>query len=268
MRLAVTRADVGHRSSLPLKWRMAKRILSESNLKALFVINPSVNDVPSSWYSPDRLARLRYLPDPAGHTVIGSKSNSRATMGLPSTAVVVLVFGSIDERKGIESLIGTLTAESDLEEYVVVVAGSQTAEMRKQMRESPYIELQARNRLIVLDRFLNDTEQGTLFTAADIVWVGYRSHIYMSGVMVLAGRAGLPVIGTVDGEIGRLITKHGLGAVAKIDEPAEVARALRVLRDRTARAEMGNRAQLTFASHTVENFGTSILAAFDTPQAF
>jgi hypothetical protein len=101
-----------------------------------------------------------------------------------------------------------------------------------------------------------------LFAAADVVWVGYRKHIYMSGVLVLAGRAGLPVVGTIEGEIGQLIMKHGLGSAARIDRPAEVATALRAMLDPSIRAEMGERAKRFFAQHTVENFGTRVLSAF------
>ncbi len=89
------------------------------------------------------------------------------------------------------------------------------------------------------------------------------NHIYMSGVMVLAGRAGLPLVGTKDGEIGRLITEHGIGVVAVIEQPGDVAQALRNLCDARRRITMGQRAQMAFAEHTPENFGTSVLSAFD-----
>ena len=127
-----------------------------------------------------------------------------------------------------------------------------------------YARLHAEKRLIVLDRFVSAAELGSLMAASDVVWVGYRNHVYMSGVLVLAGRAGLPVVGTAEGEIGRLITRHALGTVARIDHRTEVANALRELLDGATRMEMGRRAEIAFENHTVENFGARILSAFDS----
>jgi glycosyltransferase involved in cell wall biosynthesis len=265
MRLSIDRTGSAASASMPWKWRMARRILGDSNLKALFVINPSVKDVPQSWYTPKLRSRLRYLPDPAEHAGGSSRHESRIAFGIADTTVTILVFGSIDERKGIDALMGSLATERDLDDYTVILAGKQSESMRAQMYAPVYAQLRSQNRLIVIDRFVSDMEQGDLFAAADVVWVGYRNHIYMSGVLVLAGRAAVPVIGTSGGEIGKLIEEHGIGVAARIDRPTEVTRALRTLRGKGIRETMGRRAQLFFAGHTVENFGTSVLNGFDSP---
>jgi hypothetical protein len=85
----------------------------------------------------------------------------------------------------------------------------------------------------------------------------------MSGVMVLAGKAGLPVVGTAEGEIGRLIVEHHLGAAVNIEKPGEVAHAINGMFNAVLRMEIGQRARQVFADHTVENFGTDVLMAFD-----
>jgi len=121
-------------------------------------------------------------------------------------------------------------------------------------------------RLIVIDRFLTDADRNMLFTAADIAWLGYRNHIHMSGVLVLAGMAGIPILGTPEGEIGRLIAQFDLGIPARIDHPVEVAMGLRAMLDSRQRHEMGQRARAAFASHTVENFGAEVVAAFQVLQ--
>ena len=264
MRLAVPKSDANVKSALPWKWRLAKRVLRGPNLKALFVINPSVRDIPTNWCAATLLAKLRYLPDPAEQKINGSRKESRAILGLCDGDVAILVFGLIDERKGIDSLLANLSSQNNLSNYVVILAGKQSAYMHNQMQTSLCVDLLSRKRLIVLDRFLTDAEQSLVFTASDVVWVGYRNHFYMSGVLVLAGRAGLPVIGTTEGEIGRLITEHNLGAVARMDRSAEVTLALRAMLDARRRNQMGRRAELAFASHTVENFGASVMAAFQS----
>jgi glycosyltransferase involved in cell wall biosynthesis len=265
MRLQVAQDAANGRPPMSMKWRLAKRILASPTLKMLFVINPSVEHVPPNWFSSAIRSKLRYLPDPAD-AIAGTRAESRAALGIADEQVAILVFGSIDERKGIDSLLTSLAPQNDLDSYVVILAGRQSANVRDQVQAAACAELLSRKRLIVIDRFLTSFEQNRVFAAADVVWVGYRNHVYMSGVMVLAGNAGVPVLGTPEGEIGRLIAKYDLGITARLDRPAEITSALRALLDAHKRAEMGEKAQSAFASHTVENFGAKVTAAFDSLQ--
>lgn len=263
MRLAIPRMESPEYCVKNCKWRMAKRILRQSNVKALFAINPSVLDAPSTWCSTTIRSRLRYLADPAEFIGSSDRAIARSALGLTADSVAILIFGSIDERKGVDVLVGALASEEGLKDFVVVLAGRQCSSFRQQMGSSDFVHLQSQGRLIVLDRYLDEAEQGEAFAAADVVWVGYRDHIYMSGVLVLAGTAGLPVIGMNEGEIGRLISTHGLGAAAASDQSTDVARALRVMLESTGRREMGDNARRVFRDHTVERFGDTILTAFD-----
>jgi glycosyltransferase involved in cell wall biosynthesis len=262
MRLKVGQSSDKQKLPLPLKWRLANRVLRSSTLRALFVINPSVQDVPSYWCSKTLLSKVQYLPDPAEYEIAGSRRESRTALGISDKEVAILVFGLIDERKGIDSLLSSLSLRDGLESYVVILAGTQSAYIRGELRKGPFAKLVSCKRLIVIDRVLAAAEQNLVFTAADVVWVGYRNHAHMSGVLVLAGRAGLPVVGTREGEIGRLIEKYGVGIAAGIDQPAEVDVALRAMLDFRTRTEMGRKAQCAFAGHTVENFGARVMAAF------
>jgi glycosyltransferase involved in cell wall biosynthesis len=263
MRLAVSPSDSGAGPEMSLKWRMAKRILGGRTLKALFVINPSVEDIPLDWWPREIHSRLRYLPDPAVSAEVVSRDQSRANLGLTDDVLAVLVFGSIDHRKGAESLLAALTAQTSLDRYVVILAGKQSDDVQCKLQSPLYAELRLKKKLIVFDQFLNDLEQRAVFSAADVVWVGYRNHVFMSGVLVLAGRAGLAVVGTNEGEIGRLIKRHSLGLTVHTNEPTEIIEALHVLYDGETRAEMGKRGRRAFETHTVENFGAMVLGAFE-----
>ena len=262
MRLAVPKNASNCSAPLPWKWRLAKRVLGAKNIKALFDINPSVQDVPAKWLSAALLSKLRYLPDPAEYEAAASRTETRASLGLSDADVAILVFGSIDERKGVDSLLSNLSSHSNLGNYVVIMAGKQSVCVQRQMQTAPCRDMLSRKRMIVIDRFLPDAEQNIVFTASDVAWVGYRNHRYMSGVLVLAGRAGLPIVGTPEGEIGRLIAEYKLGIAANIDRPAEVYGALHAMLDARTRAEMGQKSRSAFAGHTVENFGANIMAVF------
>jgi glycosyltransferase involved in cell wall biosynthesis len=261
MRLGVGQREITLKSTAPLKWRVAKRVLGSPTLRTLFVINPSVQDAPANWLSDVSFRKLRYLADPTDYQPSAARRQSRADLGISDGDVAVLVFGTIDERKGIDSLLNSLESQNGLDNYVVILAGRQSAGVQNLLRTSRYTE-RLNRRLIVIDRFLPEAEQDLVFAAADVVWVGYRNHVYMSGVLVLAGRAGLPVVGSPGGEIGRLITKHSLGVVVRIDRPAEVGAALRSMLSYDTRSRFGQTAQAIFADHTVDKFGASVMAVF------
>ena len=263
MRLSLARDTSTDFTRLPRNWRLAHRILDQPHLRALFVINPSVDDVPRNWYSDKARSRLRYLPDPAESPQIELRPAARLALSVSERSIVVLVYGWIDGRKGADSLVQTLAQESDLEDFTLILAGEQSEDTRGLMSTAPYRHLRATHQLIVLDRFLSSDEQQSVFAAADVVWLGYRQHMYMSGVLALAGRAGLPVLGTKDGEIGRLIESNGLGIIIALDRLAEIAQALRVMRNAATRKEFGERGRRHFATHTVDNFGDTVLSAFD-----
>jgi glycosyltransferase involved in cell wall biosynthesis len=263
MRLSMDRNDGGGIPRFPFKWRLVRRILAQPNLRSLFVINPSVADVPAAWYPNKLRSKLTYLPDPAEFNTQISHSEARTTLGIGDGAYVVLVFGTIDERKGVDALTTALVLCEELSNCVLIVAGKQSASMRNQMRQPLYNRFRSLRRLIELDRVLTDAEQTTVFRAADVVWVGYRHHVFMSGVMVLAGKAGLPLLGCTEGEIGQFISKNDLGAIVNIDRPTEVATALLRLCDKETRLQAGQRALQTFAGHSVDNFGMSVLSVFD-----
>jgi len=261
LRLDIDESRSAPRSPSGLKWRLARRILGGKTLRMLFSINPSVQDMPSGWCSPALSSKLRYVCEPAEFHPAGGRDEARTALGIDAGKIAILAFGVIDERKGIDSLLNALVSHEDLENYVVILAGRQSAGVRNQLRIAPGADLESSNRLIVMDRFLTDIEQNALFTAADVAWLGYRNHIYMSGVLVLAGRAGMPVLGTRHGEIGRLIAKYGLGLSVSVDRPAELTAALLEMRDARTRTEMGQRARTAFAGHTAENFAAEILDA-------
>lgn len=264
MRLRVAQNPDGGKTPLPFKWRMADRVLGDSHLQALFFINPSVREVPASWLSIKRIPKLRYLADPAEHNVTALRSNSRGALGVADDDVVILVYGLIDERKGIDALLTILATRRDLSNYVVILAGMQVANVTSLLQTEQYAELLSQRRLVMLDHFLSDVEQAIVFAAADVVWLGYRNHLFMSGVLVLAARAGLPLVGTAEGEIGWLIKKNELGAIASIDKPEEVALALTAMLDPERRTKSGQRARSAFAHHTVETFGDTVLSALNS----
>lgn len=245
-------------ASQPWKWRLTGRLLRQPSLRALFSINPSVQDAPASWFAGSS-EKLRYLPDPAEQRTSRDRATARARLGIEADSLAVLVFGTIDERKGLEILIDSLVNAPHLARFVVIVAGRQSPSIRERMRSGASAQLRGKKRLIELDRFLSDDEQAMVFAASDVVWAVYVDHQYTSGVLVLAGQAALPVISSDVGEMAWMVHRYGTGLLVRGFERSEVASALASLQDEGVRAAYGERAKTAFALHTPGTFVAAVL---------
>jgi glycosyltransferase involved in cell wall biosynthesis len=265
MRLSVPLDASEHKSLMPRKWRLAMRLLGNEHLRALFVINPSVARLPTAWCPPELRRKLVYLPDPARLEGNGDRDGFRAKLGISADALVILVLGAIDERKGVDVLIDCLATDAALNAYSVVIAGRVAENVRIYLESSVPLALGEHRRLFVIDRFLEDSELPHCLSSADAVWLGYTKHNYMSGVLVLAGIAGLPVVGTKSGEIGDFIERYQMGVSVDVNRTEDLAAGLRRLLDGETRRCMGSRGRKAFAAHTVENFGDLVLDAFAKP---
>ena len=74
-----------------------------------------------------------------------------------------------------------------------------------------------------------DSRKRQILAAADCMWVGYTDFYGMSGIMVLAGRHAVPLIGSRDGLIGYIVGRHGIGEVVQPQNRSSVVEALRRL---------------------------------------
>jgi glycosyltransferase involved in cell wall biosynthesis len=258
MRLRVSEGT-GAFTPIPWRWRCARRLLASGSLRALFAINPSVKEVPAGWLSGEARAKLHYLPDPAEPIPAIDRGASRRQLKLPEQGLVILVFGAINERKGVFELVRALLSDATLDSYTVVVAGVQSDPVRQWILNGPGSQLRERGRLCVIDAVLTDAEEAFLFSAADVVWLGYIDHQFMSGVMVQAARSGLPVVACNRGEMGQLVTRHQLGMAVDPARIPEVQAALRALTKESLRREIGNRARSVFTRNTPGNLQDVIL---------
>jgi glycosyltransferase involved in cell wall biosynthesis len=262
MRLsAVTAAKPGR---VPWRWRLARRLLSARSLSTLFSISPSVQTLPQAWLASATAAKLRYLPDPAEHRGALDRAEARSRLGLEPDQLAVLVFGSIDERKGVARLAAALAGDARLDRYVLVVAGAQTPELRAAQASGAMEELRRRGRLIAFDRTLSDAEQTWLFAAADVAWLGYERHLFMSGVLVLAGHSALPVIATDFGETGAFVRRHGMGLLVDASGSDSVCGALVALMDAATRREFGARSKAAVEEHSPRRLKVDLVAAIES----
>ena len=166
-------------------------------------------------------AAVQYLADPFPDTRANEPQLARARLGL-GAGKHLLVYGAISERKGIQELVTGLAQRRGGDKPTLVIAGEQDDETRAFLGSSEALSPAA----VVMDRFISAEDELDLFSACDVIWLGYKGHYGMSGVLVQAYRFGKPVIATADGLIGWFCRTGELGPVVEDLSVASINAAL------------------------------------------
>jgi glycosyltransferase involved in cell wall biosynthesis len=146
---------------------------------------------------------------------------------------------------------------------MVLAAGKPDEDIATLLSSSRCRELQASGQLLIRTKFHNDETEARVFSAANVVWLGYIGGAYgSSGILYQAGSASLPVISTVDDLIGLAVRTHKLGIALDAAVVASVADAIRRLRqDDSLLRDFGENGRRIARSHTGTSFATSICDA-------
>lgn len=198
-----------------LKARLFVRAIRTAGLRTLLTIDPTLTE----WWTAiarghagraPRDAAIDYLADPFPDACAAEPALAKARLGL-GEGRHVLVYGAITARKGVFELACALAARpGDAHAPTLVIAGAQDEDVRGPLREAVAKLVPAP---VVMDRFISGETELDLFSACDAVWLGYKGHYGMSGVLVQAYRFGKPVIATADGLIGWFCRTGELGPV-------------------------------------------------------
>ena len=202
--------------------------------------------------------KIGYLADPVDAIGSTGRNEARARVGIPTDAVVVLIYGTLTSKKGLQYLLPAIRTLRRTNLHVLCV-GVPDAEFRSLLSGSDANILMQAGRLHLIDRWADGATEVLAFTAADIVWLGYVGHWQSSGVLVQAGRAQLPSIACDAGIIGWTTVRHQCGLVVPVREREVVGAALEVLAASPAlRANLGRNGSRAFAAHTADNAGAII----------
>lgn len=247
-----------------IKEKLFLRLFRDKRLKALFSIDEALVRYVQQ-IRPGLSKRLRFLPDPAELSGTVPRESSRQRLGIPDDAMVVLVYGSLTLRKGIDTLLRAAEEHNFPREVHILLAGRQDREVRALLLSSPAKALREAGRLHEQDRFLSEEDEYMVFKASDVVWLGYRGHYAMSGVLVQAGMMGLPVVACAEGVVGWLTLKHELGVAVSVDDVEAVSRAIAELAGSPeAAASYGENGKHFSALHTAEDFSRAINRSLQT----
>jgi glycosyltransferase involved in cell wall biosynthesis len=202
-----------------IKARLFRSAVKSAGMKTLLSIDPTLLEW-CSHAAPKGGAAIEYLADPFPDAQAEDPSLARRHLGL-AAGRYLLVYGAITERKGIRELVEALANKEDAP--TLIIAGEQDAGTRMYLRAAA---ARLSHQPVVLDTFITNDVERDLFSACDAVWLGYKGHYGMSGVLVQAYRFDKPVIATAEGLIGWFCRTGELGPLVEDLSPASIAHAV------------------------------------------
>jgi glycosyltransferase involved in cell wall biosynthesis len=210
-----------------MKQKLFESFLSKPTVQRVLTIDPTLANfaqkrasLRSCW------EKVSYLPDPVAPPIHGDKHASRVALGLSGQAPLVLIYGAIDTRKGVEPLLRALASLPATGSPSVILAGEMSSSIRLFVATAECQLLIDQGRLTLFERYVSEEEERHLLLASDAVWLGYVGHFAMSGVLVKAAQYGRPVIATKRGLLGWFARDLPGAQVIDVEQPAQIRAAL------------------------------------------
>lgn len=202
------------------------------------------------------------LSDPVKqYDLIGSQIEAqKQLLGIADSRKIFLLFGYLDERKGIEPVLDAIAmlSREDSQQVTLLLAGPIGSEFRTTV-EARIACLATKAQIICHFKTLRGSEIQTFFAVSDFVLTLYRKHVGMSSVVVRAALSQKPLISSDFGYLGNLVQSQHLGLTLDSESPNAIHEAFRqALRgqidfDRRAAEKLAN-------ENTARAFAEQILA--------
>lgn len=205
--------------------------------------------------------KLSYIPDPVIMDLQIEKEDARKALGMPTESKVILIYGSVTERKGVKEAVAVILAAEN-KDISLLIAGKFSKEVCEFLSSAVCNTLADNGRLFKYDKFHGKEEESVVFSASDIVWLGYKSNfVGSSGVLYQAGEYGLPVVARKSGLISWLTAKYDLGVICNPDDVKETAKALeKIVEDKKWMEEKRLNCQFLASSHSSRNFEKGVIS--------
>jgi glycosyltransferase involved in cell wall biosynthesis len=211
-------------NALRKKW-MLRRILDKPFLNTVFSLDKSAVTVIKSI---SKKTTILPISDPVrSYEVSVSEVNSlQNELGLNQNKKTLLLFGFLDDRKGIEKVISALELmdSTDLKQVQLVLVGVIATDYQEKIehliRELP-------NSIIVKTAFeeVKGAKTQQYFELSDYVLALYQQHVGMSQIVIRAAISRKPLISSDYGLVGKLVSEKALGITVDSANPEEIAKA-------------------------------------------
>jgi hypothetical protein len=156
--------------------------------------------------------KLKFLHDPKEFNFNFNKYYSRKKLGIPKKSILILVYGALIESKGITELL-SIFKDSKLDKDIkIILAGKQFGENKSFLLNNKFINnLKLENKLFIFNDWISEEKEALLYSATDIVWIGYKNYSYPSGVFYQAIQKSIPPLISNGGIIDNLNKELNVG---------------------------------------------------------
>jgi glycosyltransferase involved in cell wall biosynthesis len=140
------------------------------------------------------------------------QSIARKILNFSQKKRILLFFGLIRDYKGLDLLIDAFSLLS--KSYQLVIAGEPYGSFKKYQKKIDTCCI--KNRIKVLNKYINNKEVQLLFSATDILVLPYKSAS-QSGVISIAYNFEVPIVATNVGGLIETIEKFNTGVICKAE---------------------------------------------------
>ncbi len=244
---------------------LLERMLSNPTLSTLFCLDhsavPAIQKLTSS-------VKVLPLPDPVRRYASAPErvEKLRQSLKVKPNRKIFLLFGWLDERKGIEPTLDSLEQISaqDSSQITLVLAGPMTDNYRVTI-ETRLSTLKSEAQVIGHFQEIKGTAIQDFFDLTDFVLTLYQRHVGMSSIVVRAALSVKPIISSDFGYMGHLVASEKLGITLDSESPDAIQQAFQMALRSGVPASQSAMNQLA-EENTAEAFAEQLLAAM-VPQA-
>jgi hypothetical protein len=123
----------------------------------------------------NNFSKVVYTPDPAQLKYFFSQRFAKNYLKIKKDVFIILIYGAIKMSKGIKELISSLRYLNN-NKIKLIIAGKQTDDVKFFLKLEANKQLVNSGQVIIFDGFKNYRDEAILFSASDIVWVGYDNN--------------------------------------------------------------------------------------------
>ena len=188
----------------------------------VFILNDAISAkyLNLKWNS----TKFQFLPDPFLPIPVMNTFDFRQRYKIPNNYYIFSHFGSIQKRKGTLDVLESiqLTPEDYRKQILIVISGKVDDNFRD-LFYMKYKTLPYQNNILIIDDFCSYSLFASLCLCSSAILLPYTDPYQSSGVLGYASQFNVPVIGTQDGLLGKLIRRYHLGEVCAMNNPESIA---------------------------------------------
>ncbi|NJP17917.1 MAG: glycosyltransferase [Hydrococcus sp. CRU_1_1] len=211
------------------QWRerlFLSRILRHPNLENLFCL-----DAFAVKHLDEFNTHVKAIPLPDPIEILTPSefqvNNLKENLGIEANRKVLLLFGALTTRKGVNQLLDAIASLSpDLCQKICLMLVGES-NIQKQIDSQIKVICQSKPiQIITRYEFVPEEEVQIYFHLADFVLAPYQRHVGMSGILLQAAAAQKPVLSSDYGLMGEIVRRYQLGLTVDSTIPTEISKGL------------------------------------------